>query len=67
MAWKMIKEGNIPDYVTWTGKCSYCGAEFECFRKDLTDYHPPTQMDDAFSWENCTFCGKEDMVCMHEK
>ena len=66
MAWKMTKKGEIPDYKIWTGKCSYCNAEFECQRSDITNYES-SQMDGAWSWEDCSFCDKENTVCMHEK
>ena len=67
MSWKMIKEGKYPDIVVWCGKCRKCGAEFECLRSDITNYRSPTSIDEAYSWEDCTFCKSNVMVCMHEK
>ncbi|WP_186194456.1 hypothetical protein [Burkholderia gladioli] len=54
---KIIKQGILPQYREWKGKCYFCGTEFECLQNE--GEYAIDQRDGDYLRVNCPICEKQ--------
>ena len=64
---RVTKAGTLPGARLWRGKCQNCHTEFEAREDELTQITPVSQRNDvAFAHEECSFCGSQAGVILHQ-